>query len=73
MTRSLDRCGTCNVGRFITYTTKSEGSRKLRYLKCNFCGTTAKEVCNVDAVGRVLYTNISNPVEHNAASQAYSM
>ena len=72
--RSLDRCDSCNVGRFTTTTSRTEGSRRKRYLKCKSCGATSKEICAIDAVGRVLYSVDTKPSTsggHNAASQAY--
>ncbi len=52
--KSLDRCPDCRVGKLKTYTTRSRGSRRHRYLKCDCCGAKGQEVVYLDERGRVL-------------------
>ena len=48
--RSGDRCD-CG-GTFKTYRTITRGARRTRYLRCDRCGGTSKEILAVDPLGR---------------------
>ena len=50
--RSLDRCEVCQVGTMKTVTARSIGLSRTRYLKCNNCGETGKEILRIDHRGR---------------------
>ena len=52
--KSLDRCDQCHVGRMKTYTTRSRGSRRHRYLSCDHCAAKGQEIAYLDECGRVL-------------------
>ncbi|TWU36022.1 hypothetical protein Poly41_37750 [Novipirellula artificiosorum] len=74
--RSRERCQ-CGRGRMMTYSTKTRGSRRISYLKCNACGRTGKEVASVDDVGRSIFvttpgtnrTNHSCGIGENGSTQ----
>jgi len=59
MTRSLDRCE-CQVGRFVTYATRTRGSLRVKYLRCRSCGATSKEIAAVDDLGRTVLKSCTN-------------
>lgn len=42
--RSLDLCPACHTGRLKTQSTRASGDRRIRYLKCEFCGETGTEI-----------------------------
>ena len=46
--RSLDTCEVCHQGRMKTQGTKqlARGDKRVRALKCSFCGATGREVIN---------------------------
>lgn len=52
MRRHLDRCEQCHLGQFKVYKTRTRGSSRVRFLKCNHCGLNDKEVFQVDHLGR---------------------
>lgn len=52
--RSGDRCHNCKSGKLKTRTTLTRGSRRVRYLVCDTCRTTGKEVVSVDDLGRAI-------------------
>ena len=48
--RSGDRCD-CG-GTMRTYRTITRGARRTRYLRCDRCGGTGKEIVGLDPLGR---------------------
>ena len=53
--RSLDRCEVCRFGQMKTVTTRSKGLSRKRYLRCNNCGSTGKEILRIDHLGRQVF------------------
>ncbi len=53
--RNLDRCEQCQRGRFKIYHTRTRGSSRTRFLKCDHCGVTSKESFAVDHLGRIVF------------------
>lgn len=56
--RSLDRCQVCSIGKMLTYRSLRVGFRLRKYLKCNHCGETGKEIIPIDHLGRPIYANV---------------
>ena len=52
MARSGDRCDQCGAGRWRVYCTRTIGLSRIRFLRCSNCGTTDRESCGVDDLGR---------------------
>lgn len=50
--RSQDRCK-CGIGRFTSYCSRTRGSLRTTYLKCDNCGETGKQLSRVDHIGRI--------------------
>ena len=53
--RSLDRCLVCELGSMKTVTTRSTGLSRKRYLRCNNCQATGKEILRIDHRGRQVF------------------
>ena len=53
--RSLDRCEQCGLGSMKTVTTRSTGLSRVRYLRCDNCGETGKEILRIDHRGRQVF------------------
>ena len=53
--RSLDRCLVCELGSMKTVTTRSTGLSRKRYLRCNNCSETGKEILRIDHRGRQVF------------------
>ncbi len=75
MKRSGDRCTECLVGKMKTRSVFTRGSRRTRYLICDTCRTTGKEVVAVDDIGRTILTPVgvairSNPDDRHMRLQA---
>jgi len=69
--KSLDRCQNCRVGVMKTYTTRSVGSRRHRYLRCDHCRATGQEIVYLDERGRVLnWRTIPSMAMHSNAGPA---
>lgn len=53
--RSLDPCPACSSGTMLTYCTRrrSGGAQVVRFLKCDVCGATAKELAESRTRNRV--------------------
>jgi hypothetical protein len=64
MTRSGDRCD-CGIGKFRTRTTFTRGSRRVRYLVCDTCKATAKEIVSVDDIGRTILIPVGVAIRSN--------
>lgn len=47
MTTSNSRCDHCDAGRLVTYKTRTSAEHRTRYLRCNQCGTTAKQTLSL--------------------------
>jgi hypothetical protein len=59
--RSGDLCESCQVGVMKRYKTMPiVGMNRTRYLKCDCCGCTGKELTRVDELGRDAITRAGN-------------
>lgn len=58
MMQNLDRCNECQRGRMRIYKTRTVGSSRTRFLKCDVCGATGKETFKVDHLGRVVISPV---------------
>ena len=62
--RVQDRCEQCHTGRFAAYHSRTRGSLRTTYLKCNNCGETDKQLSRVDHIGRIVaYLSTSNGIQ----------
>jgi hypothetical protein len=50
--RSGDRCPDCRAGRFVTVSSVRCGERQVRYLRCDRCKVTDKQVVAAAEVRR---------------------
>lgn len=50
--RSGERCECCGTGKLKVYTTRTRGSSRVRYLRCDHCETTGVELVRIDDLGR---------------------
>lgn len=50
--RTGDICDECHVGTMRRRSTKTVGRTRTRYLKCDHCATTGKEITSIDDRGR---------------------
>jgi len=50
--RSGDRCPQCGKGKMKTVRTITRGSLRIRYLRCDACNRTDKEILQLDGMGR---------------------
>jgi protein-arginine kinase activator protein McsA len=55
--RNLDRCEKCQRGRMRIYHTRTVGSSRIRFMKCDGCHTPGKESLQVDHLGRIVYSH----------------
>jgi hypothetical protein len=65
MKRSGDRCTECLVGKMKTRSVFTRGSRRTRYLVCDTCKATAKEIVSVDDIGRTILTPVGVAIRSN--------
>ncbi len=65
MKRSGDRCTECLVGKMKTRSVFTRGSRRVRYLICDTCRTTGKEVVAVDDIGRTIVAPVGVATSSN--------
>lgn len=59
--RSGERCDQCGIGRMKTRTVFTRGSSRVRYLVCNSCKATGKEVVPIDDLGRAIVVRVAIP------------
>lgn len=50
--RSGDTCPTCQAGTMQRRSTRTVGLRRTKYLKCDQCHATGKEILSIDHQGR---------------------
>jgi hypothetical protein len=57
--RNLDSCDQCTNGIMRIYTTRTRGFLRTRYLKCDRCSETGKEIVRLDSKNREVSTSDS--------------
>ncbi len=59
--RSGERCLSCNAGKMRTYSVRTVGLSRQRFLKCSAgCGQTGQESVKVDDLGRaIIFSNLA--------------